>query len=46
MEENEEEVLSELEKAQKQVGGLGYDTMIITASEIKVGRMIASVQRE
>lgn len=42
MEKTEEEVLSELEKAQKQVGRLSHDTKIIIASETKLGKLISS----
>lgn len=38
----DEEVLSELEKTQKQVGRLNHDTKIITASEIQLGKLISS----
>lgn len=42
MEKTDEEVLSELEKAQKQVGRLSHDTKIIIASETKLGKLISS----
>lgn len=40
--EIDEEVLSELEKAQNQVGRLSHDTKIIIASETRLGKLISS----
>lgn len=43
IEENDEEVLRELEKAQKQVGKLSHDTKIVAASGTKLSEMTSSV---
>lgn len=42
MEESDEEVLNELEEAQKQRGRLNHDPKIIIASETKLGELSSS----
>lgn len=42
MEESDEDVLNELEEAQKQRGRLNHDTKIIIASKTKLGELSSS----